>query len=134
MTEYATLNQTVFAATNTQHTNHSVGSFDLVGVAASPPMGGGNGQLLVYHSCNSQKIGVPLSAGANGFRVAVVGDTVYIPTLQGTTYVVNLKSHTVRSRGSNRKCNRKQETASYNWSNGNNGLLLAGFEKKAMGT
>ncbi|RIV20868.1 hypothetical protein D2Q93_11400 [Alicyclobacillaceae bacterium I2511] len=40
---------------------------------------------------------VSLEKGANALQVAISGNDVYVPTLQGKTYVVNLPSHKVVS-------------------------------------
>lgn len=67
----------------------------LLGPAASPPMGMGNGQLNLMYVRTSKNMAVPLTKGANAFKSAVEGNIAYVPTLQGVTYVVNLHSHKV---------------------------------------
>ncbi|MDA8344979.1 MAG: hypothetical protein M0Z66_05795 [Thermaerobacter sp.] len=64
----------------------------LVGAAASPPTGSGSGMLIVDSIGAHRLFTISLSTGANGFKVAVVGGLVYVPTLQGRTYVVSLQS------------------------------------------
>lgn len=67
----------------------------LLGAAASPPMGSGNGTLLVDRVASGKVSQIPLISGANAFQVAVDGSLVYVPTLQGVTYVVSLKTNSV---------------------------------------
>ncbi len=67
----------------------------LVGAAASAPMGPGNGEFLMASVGQGKLIRIPLASGANGFKVAISGNTAYVPTLQGQTYVVNLQSHMI---------------------------------------
>lgn len=67
----------------------------LLGAFASPPSGTGNGFLVVDNIGTRSLMKIPLSTGANAFKVARDGSLVYVPTLQGTTYVVNLQSHQV---------------------------------------
>ncbi len=69
----------------------------LVGAAASPAMGMGNGTLLVDHIGTGRLAKIKLAHGVNAFQVAIVGDTAYVPTLQGRTYIVNLQSNKVMS-------------------------------------
>lgn len=69
----------------------------LVGAAASPPMGSGDGSFLVEPTHGRVIMKVRLAGGANAFRVAISGHTAYVPTLQGKTYVVNLRSREVVS-------------------------------------
>ncbi|WP_054969532.1 hypothetical protein [Alicyclobacillus ferrooxydans] len=67
----------------------------LVGAAASPPSGNGNGTFVFNSIGKGMATIVPLAKGANAFKVGITGNTAYVPTLQGTTYVVNLQSHKV---------------------------------------
>ena len=67
----------------------------LFGPAASPPMGPGNGQVNLLDSRKASVMAIPLAQGANAFKSAVDGHVAYVPTLQGTTYVVNLLSRKV---------------------------------------
>ncbi|PSR34086.1 MAG: hypothetical protein C7B46_06705 [Sulfobacillus benefaciens] len=67
----------------------------LVGAAASPPSGPGNGQLLITSMGTGHTLKLPLSTGANAFTLAIDKNMVYVPTLQGTTYVVSLLSHKI---------------------------------------
>ncbi len=69
----------------------------LVGAAASPQMGSGNGMLIVDSVGMKKTWKIPLTSGANAFSAAIDGNAVYVPTLQGTTYVVSLKTHQVVS-------------------------------------
>lgn len=69
----------------------------LVGAAASPPMGNGNGNLLFESVQMPKTVQVPLTAGANAFAIGMAGNVAYVPTLQGKTYVVDLNSHQVTS-------------------------------------
>ncbi|MCY0863385.1 MAG: hypothetical protein OWQ57_00385 [Sulfobacillus sp.] len=59
----------------------------LVGAAASPPSGAGNGFLWLEHQ-NHWHL-VSLGQGANAFQAAVWGSWVFVPTLTGTTDVVD---------------------------------------------
>lgn len=70
----------------------------LVGAAGSPPSGPGNGVLIVDDVGAKRTWTIPLATGANAFRAAIDHNMVYVPTLQGTTYVVSLTSHRVVSR------------------------------------
>ncbi len=67
----------------------------LIGAAASPPTGSGQGYLVVDHIGRHQLSQIPLAPGANAFLVAVSGHMVYVPTLQGHTYVVSLNANRV---------------------------------------
>ena len=69
----------------------------LVGAAASPPTGAGNGELFLEQIRTQNSVKVSLEKGANALQVAISGNNVYVPTLQGKTYVVNLPSHKVVS-------------------------------------
>jgi len=69
----------------------------LVGAAASPTMGMGNGKLLVDQIGTGRLAKINLANGANAFQVAINGNLAYVPTLQGTTYIVNLRSKQVVS-------------------------------------
>lgn len=87
----------VFAKSAVQHT-HPQGEYILVGAAASPPMGKGDGRLLVYTPQTDASVSIPLASGSNAFRIAVWKDIAYVPTLQGVTYVVDLRTHRLLSR------------------------------------
>lgn len=67
----------------------------LVGAAASPAMGAGNGEFLFADIGKGTATTLPLSSGANAFQMAISGNTAYVPTLQGQTYVINLPSRMV---------------------------------------
>ena len=67
----------------------------LIGAAASPPSGSGQGYLVVDHIGSRRLDRIPLASGANAFLVAVSGRMVYVPTLQGQTYVVSLSANRV---------------------------------------
>lgn len=67
----------------------------LIGAAASPPSGSGQGYLVIDHVGSRQLNEIPLAPGANAFLVAVSGRMVYVPTLQGQTYVVSLNANRV---------------------------------------
>lgn len=69
----------------------------LVGAAASPPTGNGNGTLLLKSVRMPKTVKVALASNANAFRIGIDGNTAYIPTLQGKTYVVDLRSRQVVS-------------------------------------
>lgn len=69
----------------------------LVGAEASPPMGAGNGMLLLAQASGQNSVKIPLTEGANAFRIAIDGNMAYVPTLQGKRYVVNLLFHNVES-------------------------------------
>jgi len=59
----------------------------LIGAAASPPSGPGNGFLWIEQQ-NHWHL-VHLGSGANAFQVAVWNSWVFVPTLSGTTEVIN---------------------------------------------
>lgn len=65
----------------------------LIGAAASPPMGKGNGEFLLEQVRKPMNMAVQLASGANAFQIGIEGNVAYVPTLQGTTYVVKLTSH-----------------------------------------
>lgn len=81
--------------TSSSGTLTGVQSDVLIGAAASPPNGVGNGQLLIDSIGTASLLKIPLSTGANAFQVAIDKNIVYVPSLQGTTYVVSLISHKV---------------------------------------
>ncbi|NMP24840.1 hypothetical protein [Sulfobacillus harzensis] len=69
----------------------------LIGAAASPPSGPGNGTLSITNIGMKRTWTVPLAANANAFQVAIGHGLVYVPTLGGKTYIVSIASHKVVS-------------------------------------
>lgn len=69
----------------------------LVGAAANAGMGGGNGMLTITSVGMKHTWKVPLGKGVTAFQAAISGQSVYVPTTQGKTYIVSLKSHKVLS-------------------------------------
>ncbi len=69
----------------------------LLGAAASPAMGMGNGNLLIDPTQTGHVAKIKLAQGANAFQIALVGNIAYVPTLQGTTYIVDWKTHQITS-------------------------------------
>lgn len=69
----------------------------LLGAAASPPSGNGNGMVLFEQVKTSKMISVPFLKNANAFQLAVVDHTAYVPTLQGKTYLIDTQTHRVIS-------------------------------------
>ncbi|MCZ8511457.1 hypothetical protein O9H85_03195 [Paenibacillus filicis] len=68
-------------------------NYSLIGAAASPPMGDGNGNLLIYQLSKQEKTSIPLETGSNAFRIGIYDNKAYVPTLQGKTYVIDLKTN-----------------------------------------
>lgn len=60
-------------------------------------MGNGNGMLLMEQVRMPKTVTVSLTTDANAFRIGIAGNTAYVPTLQGKTYVVDLQAHQVIS-------------------------------------
>lgn len=69
----------------------------LIGAAASPPAGPGNGALSITRIGRDETWTVPLAKNANAFQAAVGHGLVYVPTLGGKTYVVSIPGHKVVS-------------------------------------
>ncbi len=69
----------------------------LIGAAASPPAGPGNGTLSITSIGMKHIWTVPLAPHANAFQVVVGHGLVYVPTLGGKTYVVSIAAHQVVS-------------------------------------
>lgn len=69
----------------------------LIGAAASAGMGGASGMLTITSVGMKHTWNVPLAKGATAFQAAISGQSIYVPTTQGKTYVVSLKSHKVVS-------------------------------------
>jgi DNA-binding beta-propeller fold protein YncE len=67
----------------------------LVGAAASPQRGTGNGNFWIYSLSNGQSTEIPLATGVNSFNIAIDHSLAYVPTLQGTTYIVNIDTKQV---------------------------------------
>lgn len=67
----------------------------LIGAAASPAMGTGNGNVWFYDVSSGKQNKISLSTGANAFKMALDRDLAYIPTLQGKTYIINIRNQQV---------------------------------------
>jgi hypothetical protein len=90
-----TTNNHTTTAVSYQQTSFTPQSDVLVGAAASPQVGTGNGDFWIYSLSNGQSTEVPLATGVNAFSVALDHNLAYVPTLQGTTYIVNIDSQQV---------------------------------------
>ncbi|KYP81096.1 YncE family protein [Ferroacidibacillus organovorans] len=91
------MNQSKSSMTHSTMKNSIDTSDVLVGAAASPPSGNGNGMVFFEQAHTSKMITVPVFKNANAFQLAVAGPIAYVPTLQGKTYLINLQTHRVIS-------------------------------------
>lgn len=88
---------TMKAASSPGATAPGLSNDTLVGAASSPAMGSGSGLLIIDRTATKKTWKIPLAPGVNALTAAIGKNRVYVPSLQGTTFVVSLRSHKVVS-------------------------------------